>query len=72
MSSVDEPSYALARTSVRAGRARWSDEAIEDLLDVVLGDRRLVQGLLIDPGNRANESLYQPIIRTTDERRVVA
>jgi len=67
MFPVDEPS-----TSVTAGRARWSDEATEYLVDVVLGDRQLVQGLLIDPGNRANESLYQSIIRTMSERWVVA
>jgi len=69
MFSVDEPSTS---TSVIAGRARWSAEATEDLVDGVLGDRRLVQGLLIDPGNRANESLYQSIIRTMSERWVVA
>jgi len=38
--------------------ARWSDEATEDLVDIVLADPWLVQGLLIDPGNRSNESLY--------------
>jgi len=62
MFSVGEPSTS---TSVTAGRARWSDEATEDLVDVV-------QGLLIDPGDRANESLYQSIIRTMSERGVVA